>query len=211
MNLKFWQWRRKKQKPKPKTEKKLESISPVITKEVDKHTSETVTRLHPPNESVDKKIFTSRNLVMISTEADLFFSPCEVLDDHRIRYKKNRKWKEVKIMQPPHTMTLPLRDILPSFLNRRLSGKFARYRVYTVQAEGEITHDPHRVEIDPELLKRFEKLLQLEGEMAKAEFAKQINSGMQRRKKWEDYIPWLVMGGTTVFMIFAFQIAPNLG
>lgn len=206
MRLKFWT----RKKPKSKTEKQLEEINPELTTVVDKETKTEIARLHSPKDSVDKKIFTSKNLVMVTTETDLFLTPCEVKDDHRIRYKQNRKWKEVKILQPPHILTLPLRSILPSFLNRRLSGKFARYRVYTAQAEGEVTHDPHRDEIDPELKKKFEAVLKLEGQMAKADFAKQITAGMARAKKWEEYIPWLVVGAIVMMFLFAFQIAPNM-
>jgi len=206
MRLKFW----KRNKPKSKTEKNLEDINPELTILADKSTSTMSKHLHAPSKTVDKKIFTSKNLVMVTTEADLFLTPCVVKDDHRIKYKQNRKWREVKILKPPHILTIPLRSILPSFLNRRLSGKWARYRVYTVQAEGEVTHDPHRDEIDPELKKKFEAVLKLEGVMAKADFAKQITTGMNRQKKWEEFIPWLVVGAIVMMFLFAFQIAPNL-
>ena len=161
------------------------------------------------------KLYPSKDLALITDEADITLKACKVTEDHFIQVKGDKKHRKRRIMKAPHVLTIPVWQILPGWsfkllLARILFPRYLRFRTYTVRKEGEVTHDPHDDNYDQEDKMRFEKLLYLEGKFAAANAGAQVYEGMKGRMKWYDYIPWIVMAITVIAFLFAFQIAPNM-
>ena len=191
MNWKFW-----KRGPKP-----IEG-EPRLAEHDDE------TRIIPP-EVKPKKPRKSHAGVLITSPSDLYLDKCTVLSDHQIQFKLNREKKQVKMLRSPHVLMIPVRKFLP-LLARRFAPSYIRINTYTVQFDGEVTHDPHIDELDPDLKTKFEKVLELEGTIAKVNWAKRIMTGMRDKKTWEDFIPYIVIGVIVFLFLFAFQIQPNM-
>ena len=168
----------------------------------------TETRIIPPA-GKEKKVRKAKAGVLITSPSDLYLDTCNVLNDHKIEYKLNREKKTVKMLRSPHVLIIPIGKFLP-LLARRFAPRYLRINTYTVQFDGEITHDPHLDELDPSLKKKFEKVIELGGTIAKVNWAKRIMSGMRDKKTWEDFIPYIVIGVIVFLFLFAFQIQPNM-
>ena len=166
----------------------------------------------------------AQDVVLETTEVDIELRPTKVEEDHHITYKGRSGDKKSRIN--PHLsakqLVIPYKELFPKdrggnrldkikdwFAKRRLP-KTLLFRVYTIQAEGEMTHDPHADKLDPEMKMKLEKLLQLEGKFAEVEAGKYLYEGMEKKKKWEDYIPYIVIGVIVFMFLFAFQIQPNM-
>ena len=160
------------------------------------------------------KLYPSKDMALITTEADLKLEACKVTDDHFIKCKKSKK-KKRRIMMKPQVLTIPVWDILPGwtfklFLARLLFPRYLRFRTYTVRKEGEVTHDPHDDNYDQEDKMKFEKMLYLEGKFAAANAGAEVYEGMKGKKAWYDYIPFITICIIVIAFLFAFQIAPNM-
>lgn len=182
--LKFWKWFHRSKKPNIQNEEK------------DK-----------PEEK--PKLYPSRDAVLITDESNIALEPCIVLDDHRIKFRK--KTADIKEDRPAHTLTLPLKDLWPTFLGRRLAPKFQRFRVYTIQKEGEITHDPNLTAMTEAQKMRIEKMIQLKGTATKADIVQTILAGLKGKESWWQVLGWGIIICVIVFLfLFAFQIQPNM-
>lgn len=150
-----------------------------------------------------QKFFPGRNAVLVWDETNVELKPVRVLDDHKLRIQK----KEVEINpdRPAHIFTIPVQSLMPNW-RAKLIGAFILprklyLRIFSVRAEGEMTHDPSLDHMPADYKMRLEKLLQLKGKAAKADFSQNIMSGMKPKKKWEEFIPWLVFGVTEIATI----------
>lgn len=154
------------------------------------------------------KIYASKSCAFITTETDIVMKPIKVLDDHKIKISK----KEVQInpQRPAHILTLPLHQIIPTRLGRIFSPRVQRYRVYTVQQEGEITHDPHDDKIDEEDKMKLEAVLKLAGAASKADIAKKIMAGLKDALGFWNYFRDVLYIIVIVLMILAFQVLPAM-
>lgn len=213
VNLKFWKWKIRNRKKDPGIMDK---------KEVEES----------PEDNTDYKLYPVKNLVLTTTETELELKTCKVRSDHFLSYKDAKvdkgKKRKPRIMMKPHQMTIPLWEILPNkplkiWLAKLILPRFLRFRAYTVRREGEITHDIHGTPFeenethDPnedgyklEDKMNLEKMLELEGKFAEAEAGAHIYEGMKGPKKWQDYIPYIVLMIIVIAFLFSFQIAPNI-
>lgn len=144
------------------------------------------------------KLYPSKNLAMVTTEADISFTPCKVTDDHKINFKFQKTKKDVRIMRNPHIIHFPLWALLPGrswklLLGRLLFPRYLRFLGYTVRREGEATHDPHDDKYDTGDKMRLEAMLKLEGKFAEAKAGEVIYEGMKPGKKWFDFIPYIII------------------
>ena len=188
-----------------------------------------------PEDNTDYKLYPVKNLVLTTTETELELKVCKVRSDHFLSYKDSKvhqgRKRKPRIMMKPHVMTIPLWEILPNKPLKLLIGKlilprFLRFRTYTVRREGEITHDVHGTPFEEKKVPNthdpnkdgykledkmtFEKMLDLEGKFAETEAGAHIYEGMKGPKKWQDYIPYIVLMVIVIAFLFAFQIAPNV-
>jgi len=193
--LKFWKWFRRKKK---KERKPIEiPVKPDIKLQRD--------------ESVRYPVL---DMVMITTEAELQFRPCNVYDDHKVKFGD----KTVDILEdrPAHILDFNIRDFLWSRRDRMLARvlklpKWQTLRVYTVQKEGETTHDPHDTVMTEEQKIRIEKMIQLKAKAAKAELAAMIMAGLKGKQPWWEQLGPIIVIAVIVFLfLFAFQIQPNM-
>lgn len=200
VNLKIWQWkiRNKKKDPDIMDKKKVDDS---------------------PEDNTNYKLYPVKNLVLTTTETELELKTCKVRSDHFLSYKDTKvyqgKNRKPRIMMRPHQMTVPLWGILPNkplklLIAKLILPRFLRFRVYTVRREGEITHDPNDDDYPLEGKMTFEEMLKLEGKFAEAEAGAHVYEGMKGPKKWQDYIPYIVIGIIVIAFLFSFQIAPNI-
>lgn len=192
-----WTWRRKKKEDS-------KEITPTDEKDP-----------KPPKKPKEEKIklYPARNMALVTTESNLELVPCKVFNDHTVslKYSGGKKEKiKIKDDRPAHTLTIPCTQIWPTFLGRRFSPRFQRYRVYTIQAEGEVTHDPHLDHMDEKQKMRFEKLIQLQAVAGNADIAGNIMAGLKDKKGFWEMLPWIIMAIVVFLFLFAFQIQPNL-
>jgi hypothetical protein len=146
---------------------------------------------------------------MITTESNLELEPCKVNDDHTLTYRK--KTVKIKDDRPAHIMTVPCNKIWPTFLGRRLAPKRQRFNVYTIQQTGEVTHDPHKDQLDEKQKMRFEKLIQIQAVSTKAAIAQNIMKGLKDKGAWWEILgPIIAIVLIVAFFLFAFQVQPNL-
>ena len=167
----------------------------------------------PKQEKIN--LYPSKNLALVTTEADISLVPCKVNDEHQIKFKVDKRKKNVRIMRQPHILHVPLWALLPGYkwkllLGRLLFPRYLRFLAYTVRREGEATHDPHDDNYDTEDKMRLEKMLKLEGKFAEAEAGANVFEGMKGPKKWQEYIPFIVIAFIVFMFLVAFQIAPNI-
>jgi len=160
-------------------------------------------KVKPPN------LFASKNCAFVTTETDIELVQVKVLDNHKIKYKK----REILIdpYRPAHILTIPLHKIIPTRLGRFFSPRFQRFRVYTFQREGEITHDPNNDKMDEEDKVKLESVLLLAGAASKADIATRIMAGMKEALGFWTYFRDILYILVIILMLFAFQIAPNMG
>jgi len=167
----------------------------------------------PKTENItDKELKSTKNVLLKTTETELVLTPCRVNDDHTLAYEKAKKLKTIKIMpgRKAHTLVIPLHALLPSRMARLFAPRTIRFRTFTAQEEGEITHDPNVTHFDPELEMRLESVLKLAATASKADVAANVMAGMKGKKHWSEYIPYIVIGVIVFLFLFAFQIAPAL-
>ena len=150
-----------------------------------------------------QKFYPGRNAVLVWDETNVELKPVKVLDDHRLRIRK--KEVEINPNRPAHIFTIPVMQLMPNW-RAKLFGllmlpRNLYLRVFSVRSEGEMTHDPSLDHIPADYKMKLEKLLQLKGKAAKADFSQNIMSGMHGKKKWEEYIPWIVFGITEIITI----------
>lgn len=216
VSLKFWNWKIRKSK-----------------KETDTDIVDKKAVIDSPEDNTDYKLYPVKNLVLTTTETELELKTCKVRSDHFLSYKDAKvdqgKKRQPRIMMKPHQMTIPLWEILPKkplklWIAKLILPRFLRFRTYTVRREGEITHDIHGTPFeekqkthDPnedgyklEDKMNLEKMLELEGKFAEAEAGAHIYEGMKGPKKWQDYIPYIVLMVIVIAFLFSFQIAPNV-
>ena len=155
------------------------------------------------------KLFTSKNCAFVTTETDIEMVQVEVLDNHKIKYKK----REIQIdpHRPAHILTLPLHKIIPTRLGRFFAPRFQRFRVFTFQKEGEMTHDPNDDNMNEEDKVKLESVLLLAGAASKADIATKIMAGMKEALGFWTYFRDILYILVIILMLFAFQIAPNMG
>lgn len=155
----------------------------------------------------------AKNTVLVTDETNARLMPCRVQDDHKLKFELRaggkKEDKEVGILRSPHVLEIPS-SIIPSWIARRILPKTIRFRMYTVQKEGEITHDPHIDELDEELKRRFEMVLMLEKQAVKTGFAKGLMAGLKDKLSLMDYIPYIIIALIVMFFLFAYQIAPYM-
>ena len=166
------------------------------------------------DEFKEPRIYPSRNLVLITTEPDLYLRPCKILSDHKIEFKGLDNKKKEGTINPEkplaHNLILPLQQLWPTKIGKLFAPRYQRYRVYTIQAEGEMTHDPHDDKIDDEDKVKLESVLKLAAASAKASIAERIMAGLKGKKTWEEFIPYIIIGLIVFMFLLAFQIVPNL-
>lgn len=164
------------------------------------------------NKITDKELKSTKTVLLTTTETEIVLTPCRVNDDHTIAYEKAKAIKNIKIMpdRKAHTLIVPLHALLPSKIARLFTPRTIRFRTYTAQLEGEITHDPNLTHFDEEMVMKLESVLKLAAVASKANIAENIMSGMKGKKHWSEYIPYFVIGFIVFFFLFAFQIAPSL-
>ena len=160
----------------------------------------------------DRELKSTKNVILKTTETEIVLTPCRVHDDHTLEYEKAKKMRKIKIMpgRKAHTLIIPLHGLLPSRLARLFAPRTIRFRTFTAQAEGEITHDPDVTHFDPELEMRLESVLKLSAVASKADISENLMAGMKGKKSWMDFIPILAIVLIVFFFLFAFQIAPAL-
>ncbi len=166
-------------------------------------------RFFPKRKPKPEKIHASKDLILLTTETTLDLKPCNVRDDHKIKFKK----KEVEInpgVPEAHTLTIYPRLLWPTFLGRLVSPKLMRFRVYTARKEGEITHNPHEDSMNEEEKMKLEKILQIAATAKKADIAGNIMKGLKDKSTWVDFIPYIVIFLIVLLFLFSFQIQPNM-
>lgn len=166
------------------------------------------------NKITDRELKETKNVLLKTTETEIALTPCKVSDDHTLAYQKGKKkLKTIKIMpgRKAHTLIIPLHSLLSSRTARLFAPRTIRFRAYTAQSEGEITHDPDNTHFDPELEMKLESVLKLAAVASKANIADNLMAGMKGKKGWMDYIPILAIVLIVFLFLFAFQIAPALG
>lgn len=161
----------------------------------------------------DRELKQTKNVLLQTTETVIILTPCKVNDDHTLEYEKTKNMKTIKIMpgRKAHTLIIPLHSLLPSRMARLFAPRTIRFRTYTAQSEGEITHDPNTTHFDPELEMKLESVLKLAAVASKADISANLMAGMKGKKGWMDFIPILAIVLIVFFFLFAFQIAPSLG
>jgi hypothetical protein len=160
----------------------------------------------------DRELKRTKNVLLQTTETEIVLTPCKVNDDHTLEYEKSKKMKAIKIMpgRKAHTLIIPLHSLLPSRMARLFAPGTIRFRTYTAQLEGEITHDPNTTHFDPELVMKLESVLKLAAIASKADISANLMAGMKGKKGWMDFIPIIAIVVIVFFFLFAFQIAPAL-
>jgi len=149
------------------------------------------------------KLYPAKNMVMLSNESDLILKPCKVTDDHNVAWKEGRKKKTGRIMRKPHIMEIPLKAMHPHPIFKYFAPKRQRYRVYTIQSEGEFTHSPNTTGVSVEDKKKFEAVLKLEGQMVEAHLTREaVNDMKDHKKAWFDYIPYIAMAIMAIAIVF---------
>lgn len=161
----------------------------------------------------DRELKQTKNVLFKTTETEIVLTPCKVNDDHTLAYEKAKRKKTITIMpgRGAHTLIIPLHSLLSSRIARLFAPRTIRFRTYTAQAEGEITHDPNETGFDEEMLMKLESVLKLAAVASKANIADNLMAGMKGKKTWMDYIPIIAIVVTVFLFLFAFQIAPSLG
>lgn len=154
----------------------------------------------PKEEKV--KLYPARNLVLLTSEANMRLTTCKVNDDHTLDFEKKKNVR-VKADRPAHILELPLQKIWPTFLGRLLSPRRQRYNVYTIKEVGEMTHDPNLDHLDAAMKLSFEKMLKMEGKFAEVNAGGVVYEGLKGKKAWWDYIPYLVILGVVFLFLFA--------
>ncbi len=157
------------------------------------------------------KLYPARNVVLLTSESNAELVPCQVMDDHRIKFGKKNVM--IKPETPAVTLTLPMYKLWPTFLGRKLGPKFQRFNLYICRDKGEMTHEIysiHRDGLKDDERQKVENMLKLIGKFAEAEAGGALYDGIKGPKKWFDYIPYLVILGIVFFFLFAFQIQPNM-
>ena len=212
--LKIWKWRifRRKKKEKKETKKTTEIIPAKLS---DQQLQELARTLQPRKLDLDPKpaIYPSRNMVLITTESDLKLRPVKVNDDHTLMFRGRKVL--IKPDRPAHILDLNIHDLMPTRKQRlfcKLFGipQYQTFRTFTIQQEGEMTHDPHLDQLTDDMKQRFEKMLMLVGKFAEADAGAVVYEGIKGPKKWWDYIPYIVICLIVAFFLFAFQVQPNL-
>ena len=187
----------------------------------------------PPKPS-DYRFYPERNCVLITTEGSINLHPAKYKDDHTIEFKNidgkkkkieirpidkgtvKDKDKEGKEIEKPiakaqaHILTLPLRRLMPTKMLALLAPKVQRYRVYTVQAEGEITHDPNDDKLDEYDKMRLESLLKIKGTATKADIVSRIMAGLKEKLGFWAYFRDVLYIVVIVLLILSYQVFPNL-
>ncbi len=154
------------------------------------------------------KLFPSMDAVLTTTETDIMLKPCKVHDDHRIEFSGSNGKKKTVTINPErsaHIFSLDpkifFRGIRQKILAYLFMPKHLTFRAYTIQANGELTHDPNNDGLDEEEKMKLEAVLKLQGTAAKAAIADNIMKGLKDKKTWEDYIPWIVVGLISIISI----------
>ena len=116
----------------------------------------------------DPRIFPAKDILALTTESDTEVVACTVNSDHTLSYKIGRNKRTIKIKVKPNILTLPLKQLWTHKLFKYWAPRKQRYRVYTIQSEGEFTHNPNTTGVSVEDKKKFEAVLKLEGAMVEA-------------------------------------------
>ena len=152
------------------------------------------------------RLYPARNCVLITNESNIELYPCKVNSDHTVSFKVGKAKRTAKIMLKPHVLTLPLKQLHPHPIFKFWAPRRQRYRVYTVQSEGEFTHSPNTTGISVENKKKFEELLKFEGTMVKAHLTREaVNDMKDHKKQWFDYIPYICMAVMGIAIVFIMQ------
>jgi len=162
---------------------------------------------------VKPSIYPSRDMVLITTESDMRLRPVQVNDDHTLTL--DGKTLLIKPDRPAHIFDLNLHSLMPTRKQRifcKMFGipQFQTFRTFTIQQEGEMTHDPHLDLLTDDMKARFEKMLMLVGKFAEADAGAVVYEGIKGPKKWWDYIPYIIICLIVAFFLFAFQVQPNM-
>lgn len=152
----------------------------------------------------EPKLYPTRDVVLVTTKSDIVMKPCKVNDDNTVEFKTgSRKSKKVKVHHKPSIFTLPLRAIWPHPFLKYWAPRRQHYRAYTLQKEGEFTHNPDTTGVTKESKKRFEEALKLEGEVIEAHLTREAVKDMKdTRSQWFDYIPYICMAAMGVLIVF---------
>ena len=169
-------------------------------------------KIKKSNKITDRELRSTKNVLLKTTETEIVLTACKVHDDHTLEYAKEKDMKKIKIMpgRKAHTLIIPLHSLLPSRLARLFAPRTIRFRTFTAQSEGEVTHDPNLTHFDPELEMKLESVLKLAAVASKANIADNLMAGMKGKKSWMDYIPIIAIVLIVFLFLFAFQIAPAL-
>jgi len=152
-------------------------------------------------------------MVLVTTESDMRLRPVKVNDDHTLKF--NKKKILIKPDRPAHIFDINIHDLMPTRKQKimcRLFGvpQYQTFRTFTMQQEGEMTHDPHLDHLTDDMKARFEKMLLLVGKFAEADAGAVVYEGIKGPKKWFEYIPYIIIALIVAFFLFAFQVQPNL-
>lgn len=162
-----------------------------------------INKIRGKEEEFAPRLYPAKNCVMVSNESDLILKPCKVTDDHNVSWKEGRTKKTGRIMCKPHILTVPLKAMHPHPIFKYFAPRRQRYRVYTIQSEGEFTHSPNTTGVSVENKKKFEQVLKLEGTMVKAHLTREaVNDMKDHKKQWFDYIPYIAMAFMAVAIVF---------
>lgn len=186
--FKFWKWRRKE-----KSIKLSES------------------EVEPPKKLKKEpkvKLYPARNILLLTSESNAKIVPCKVSKDHRIKFGKQTV--TIKPETPAITFTLPMHQLWPTFLGRRLGPRFQRFNLYACRENGEMTHSIHDDKMTDEDRMKIEEMLKLMGKFAEANAGAVLYEGIKGPKAWWDYLPYIMIMLIVAFFLFAFQVQPNL-
>lgn len=207
--LKIWKWKIFHRKKKKKEnilvnldEKQVKELASEIQKVNEKKKDDTKATIYP-----------SRNMILITSESDIKLRPVKVNDDHTLEL--NKKKLLIKPDRAAHILDLDIHALMPTKKQRffcKILGipRYQTFRTFTIQQEGEMTHDPNLDHLTDEMKMRFEKMLMLIGKFAEADAGAVVYEGIKGPKKWWDYIPYIIICLIVAFFLFAFQVQPNM-
>lgn len=162
-------------------------------------------RRKPKVEKKQEKPYIAKESILVTDQANLRLMTCKVHNDKTLTFGK----KLVKIVDQPKVMEISS-TIFPSKLVRFFVPTKIRVRVYTVQKEGEVTHDPNIDNIDTGEKRSLETLIKVQGKMMKADFAGKIAEGMRDKLDFWEMFPYIAIVLIVLFFLMAFQVAPNI-
>ncbi len=153
------------------------------------------------------KLYPSKDAILLTTETDIQFKPCKVMDDHKLKWGK----KEIEIMpeRPAHIFSLNPRMLFQKTLHKILAFLFLpnvlTFRTYTAKREGEITHDPDFDNLKDTEKMKLEAILKLKGTAAKADIVNRIMAGLKEKLGFWNYFRDVLYIAVIIILILTSQ------